>query len=173
MSETYDVTVLYKGQPTLAFNESGLKTLHTAGKYLEGNIIINYQKYTPQETLNITENGTYDISGYASVVVNVSSGPTSVTLTYSDGYGPYGGDSYVVTYVDTSDVSHTNNYTESEITSLNITNIKTGSTLTFKAEGGIDSYVNITPSTVPCSQSSDTFTITMNDDVQIGFSGLT
>lgn len=44
MSETYDVTVLYKGQPILALNDTGIKALRTSGKYVEGDFTVSYTK---------------------------------------------------------------------------------------------------------------------------------
>lgn len=47
MSETYDVTVLYKGQPVLALNDTGIKALRTSGKYVEGDFTVAYTKPDP------------------------------------------------------------------------------------------------------------------------------
>ena len=39
-----DLTIKYKGQPIVELSESGTKTLKTAGKYCEGDIIVEYVK---------------------------------------------------------------------------------------------------------------------------------
>lgn len=39
-----DLTIRFKGQPVLEMTESGTKTLKTAGKYCDGDIIVEYAK---------------------------------------------------------------------------------------------------------------------------------
>ena len=39
-----DLTIKFKGQPIVEMTESGTKTLKTAGKYCEGDIIVEYAK---------------------------------------------------------------------------------------------------------------------------------
>lgn len=75
---------------------NGTKTLATAGKYCDRNIDVNVNVpangITPTGTLNITTNGTHDVTNYASAVVNVAGGtatqftnlydPANVTIDY-------------------------------------------------------------------------------------------
>jgi hypothetical protein len=67
---------------------NGTKTLATAGKYCDRNIDVNVNVpasgITPTGTLNITTNGTHDVTNYASAVVNVYGGQaTQFTNLYS------------------------------------------------------------------------------------------
>ena len=39
-----DLIINYKGQPIVEMTESGTKTLKTAGKYCEGDVIVEYSK---------------------------------------------------------------------------------------------------------------------------------
>lgn len=123
----------------------------------------------PTGTLEITENGTYDVTGKASVVVNVESAPQTVKFAYSEGYVVYGGDNYTVNYTNASGSQVTATYQENEITTMDI-DVKKGTTLTFHASYMHD-YIEITPSTAQYSYdaSSETWTFTMNDDTYIGF----
>lgn len=67
---------------------NGTKTLAAAGKYCDRNIDVNvnvpvpsgYIKPTGSKT--ITENGTHDVTQYASAVVNVAGKPTQFTNLY-------------------------------------------------------------------------------------------
>ena len=69
-------------------NSNGTKTLATAGKYCDRNIDVNvnvpvpsgYIKPTGSKT--ITENGTHDVTQYASAVVDVAGKPTQFTNLY-------------------------------------------------------------------------------------------
>lgn len=66
-----DVTVKYKGAVIATMDSGGTKTLETSGKYCEGDIAVEYAKPTPSGTKSITENGTYDVTNFAGVEVNV------------------------------------------------------------------------------------------------------
>lgn len=66
---------------------NGRTTLVTSGKYCDRNIDINVSVpasgITPTGSINITENGTHDVTNYASAVVNVSTAePTQFTNRY-------------------------------------------------------------------------------------------
>lgn len=66
MSETYDVTVLYKGQPVLALNDTGIKTLRTSGKYVEGDFTVAYTKIdTSDATLTSGSQMLNGVTAYA------------------------------------------------------------------------------------------------------------
>lgn len=63
-------TVSYKGNEIANF-ESGTKTLKTSGKYCEGDITIQSAGgITPSGSINITENGTYDVTHFETANVN-------------------------------------------------------------------------------------------------------
>lgn len=71
-------TVTYKGS-TLTTVNNQTRVLNTAGKWLEGDITlvdVTSGGITPTGALNISTNGTYDVTNYASAVVNVSGGGT-------------------------------------------------------------------------------------------------
>lgn len=87
------VTVSYKGETIASMNTGGTKTLKTAGKYCEGDITLGYvpDGITPSGSLNITANGTYDVTDKASAVVAVPTGSMNskvwVFTTSSDSAG--------------------------------------------------------------------------------------
>lgn len=68
--------------------ENGIKTLATAGKYCDRNIDVNVNVPVPSGYIKpagsktITENGTHDVTQYASAVVNVAGKPTQFTNLY-------------------------------------------------------------------------------------------
>ena len=67
---------------------NGTTTLATAGKYCEANIDVNVHVpipsgyIKPSGSKTITENGTHDVTQYASAVVNVAGKPTQFTNLY-------------------------------------------------------------------------------------------
>ena len=87
------VTVSYKGETIASMNTGGTKTLKTAGKYCEGDITLGYvpDGVTPSGSINITANGTYDVTDKASAVVAVPTGSMNtkawVFTTSSDSAG--------------------------------------------------------------------------------------
>ena len=68
--------------------ENGKTTLATAGKYCDRNIDINVNVPVPSGYIkptgskSITENGTHDVTQYASAVVDVPGKPTQFTNLY-------------------------------------------------------------------------------------------
>lgn len=73
----------------IAIKTNGTTTLATAGKYCDRNIDVNVavpaSGITPTGTKNITENGTHDVTNYASAVVNV---PTAQPTQFTNYYDP-------------------------------------------------------------------------------------
>lgn len=72
-----EVDIKYKGTSIATMNASGTKTLGTSGKFCEADISVEYTKPTPSGTIQIDENGTYDVTQYASAEVSVSGGVVS------------------------------------------------------------------------------------------------
>lgn len=64
------VNVKYKDNTIANMTETGTKTVKTGGKYCEGDISVEYS--APSGSQDITENGTYDVTDIASVIVNVA-----------------------------------------------------------------------------------------------------
>lgn len=88
-----DVTLTYKGATIAELNDSGSKTLRTAGKFCEADIGVEYVKpesggITPTGTkeITITENGTImeDVTNYANarIAVDVPSSGGVVSGTF-------------------------------------------------------------------------------------------
>lgn len=63
-------TVTYKGN-TLTTVDNQTKTLNTSGKYLEDDITLVDVTSVPSGTLTITQSGTYDVTQYSEVIVNI------------------------------------------------------------------------------------------------------
>ena len=69
----------------ISITENGTKTLKTAGKYCDRDIDVNVNVadrstgITPTGAISITENGTHDVTNYASAEVNVQPQPTQFT----------------------------------------------------------------------------------------------
>lgn len=72
----------------IAIKTNGKTTLATAGKYCDRNIDVNVDVpasgITPTGSVNITSNGTHDVSNYAKAVVNVPSEQTTQFTNYYD-----------------------------------------------------------------------------------------
>ena len=75
------VEITYKNKVLANISTSATKTLKTAGKYCEGDIIVKNTQdggVSPSGTKQITANGAYDVTNFASVVVAVAQGATQI-----------------------------------------------------------------------------------------------
>ena len=76
----------------IGITENGTTTLATAGKYCDRNIDVNVNVPVPSGYIkptgskSITENGTHDVTQYASAVVDVAGKPTQFTNYYKPEY---------------------------------------------------------------------------------------
>lgn len=67
-----EVEISYKGNNIATMNASGTKTLLTEGKYLEDDVTVEYTRPSaPSGTYIIEAPGTYDISNYQYVKVDI------------------------------------------------------------------------------------------------------
>ncbi len=78
-----DVEISYKGSQIASMSASGVKTLLTGDSFCEDDIVVSYTKPSASGSLNITNNGTYDITNYAEVVVSVSVPIEYIDYTYT------------------------------------------------------------------------------------------
>lgn len=71
------VNVSYKGSVITSFDSDASKILNTAGKFMEDNILIESTipsgYIVPTGTINIAAEGTYNVTNYASAVVDIPS----------------------------------------------------------------------------------------------------
>lgn len=83
-----DVEIKYNNATIASLNDSGTEVLETNGTFLTDDITVEYTKsggggVSPSGSLNITNNGTYDITNYAEVVVSVSVPIEYIDYTYT------------------------------------------------------------------------------------------
>lgn len=70
----YGVTISYQNSTIATMDTTGVKTLLTGATFCEDDIVVSYTAPSlPSGRTTVTDNGTYDISQYASVMVAVPS----------------------------------------------------------------------------------------------------
>nr|DAZ28965.1 MAG TPA: hypothetical protein [Caudoviricetes sp.] len=77
------VEITYKNSVIANISTDSTKTLKTAGKYCEGDIIVKNTQdggASPSGTKHITANETYDVTDFASVVVAVTQNATQIKM---------------------------------------------------------------------------------------------
>ena len=76
------VKVKYKDKEIVSIDTDISKTLKTSGKYCEADIVVENKQdggITPTGSVEITENGTYDVTEFAMAEVDVAGSDIKVT----------------------------------------------------------------------------------------------